>query len=43
MCEYTYKVKTVLHDIEDDLVIITVKSMKPTVLGVPVNEVRVDV
>lgn len=34
----TYKVVSVLHDIEDDVVTITVERRGPTILGMPVDE-----
>ena len=35
-----FKVKTIIHDIEEDLVAITLEEeTEPTILGVPVDEV----
>ena len=35
----SFKVASILHDVEDDLVVITVKKGEPTVLGIPQSEV----
>ena len=37
----SYKVASILHDVEDDLVVITLEEeeIEPTILGVPVDEV----
>ena len=36
----SYKVRTIIHDVEEDLVAITLEEeTEPTILGVPVDEV----
>ena len=35
----SYKVKTIIHDVEDDVVVLTVARVsEPTVLGIPCSE-----